>query len=500
MKKPACMIGVDIGTTAVKVLAVSVSGEILLLKSKGYPLEHPRSGIYEQDPHQIFNATLQIIQEVLTAVQDREVLGLSFSSAMHSLIAVDESGKALSPSIIWADSRSEEEAETLKNSELGKEIYLRTGTPIHPMSPLCKLRWMQSHNPALLEQAFKFVGIKEYILFHLTGEWWVDHSIASATGLFNLTDRTWDMQALSWAGVIKEQLPQPVSTFHRLKANHSDLPGNLPLLIGASDGCLANIGSGGILWGDITLTIGTSGAIRELVHEPTVDPKMRLFTYILDEEHFVIGGPINNGGKVLDWYKKAFLPEVEELGTYLDEVFEQTPPGSSGLLCLPYLMGERAPFWDANTRGVFLGVRSSHTEMHFARAITEGIVFSLYQICEALQETQGNFKTLYAGGGFARSKGWVQILADIFQRPITLSSTIQQSGKGAVVLGMKALGEISSYSDFPFERDKEKVIYPNESTFARYGVHYGVFRNLYDKLKDDFHTLIEFQQEGDSTL
>ena len=494
------MIGVDIGTTAVKVLAVSVSGKIILLESIGYPLSHPRSGIYEQDPRQIFEATLQAIQRVLATIQDTPILGLSFSSAMHSLIAVDEAGKALTPSIIWADSRSEEEAETLKNSQLGKEIYSRTGTPIHPMSPLCKLRWMQINEAALLNRTYKFVGIKEYILFHLTGEWVVDHSVASATGLFNLKERDWDHQALSWAGIRKEQLPQPVSTLQRIESKHKGLPIGLPLIVGASDGCLANIGSGGILWGDITLTIGTSGAIRELVQEPIVDPKMRLFTYILDEQHFVMGGPINNGGKVLDWYKNAFLPEVEELGAYLEEVFEQTPPGSSGLLCLPYLMGERAPFWDANTRGVFLGVRSSHTEMHFARAITEGIVFSLYQICEALQEIQGNFKTLYAGGGFARSKGWVQILADIFQRPITLSSTIQQSGKGAVVLGMKALGEISSYSDFPFERDKEKVIYPNESTFERYGVHYGVFRNLYDKLKEDFHTLIEFQQERDSTL
>ena len=495
MTKQACMIGVDIGTTAVKVLAVSLSGKIIHQVSEGYPLHHPKSGIYEQDPDQIFQATVSAIQQVIHTLGDTEIRGLSFSSAMHSLIAVDKAGRALSPSITWADSRSEDEAEELKASELGKRIYAHTGTPIHPMSPLCKLRWMQTHDPMLLEKAFKFLGIKEYIFYKLTGEWVVDHSIASATGLFNLSQRAWDSEALSWSGIQKDQLPSPVSTYRRFSLNHPDLPQGLPLIIGASDGCLANIGSGGIFWGDITLTIGTSGAIRILSKEPAVDPSMRLFTYILDEQHYVIGGPINNGGKVLDWYNKFFLPEVDDLGKYLEEVFEKTPPGSAGLLCLPYLMGERAPYWDANARGVFLGVRSSHTERHFARSIMEGIIFSLYQICEALVETQGEARTLYAGGGFARSEGWVQLLADVFQRNIVLSGTIQQSGIGAIILGMKALGEIGSYQEFPFSRDKERTFNPDPSTKQTYSVHYGVFKNLYHKLKEDFHTLIEFQQE-----
>ena len=265
--------------------------------------------------------------------------------------------------------------------------------------------------------------------------------------------------------------------------------------MGASDGCLANIGSGGIIWGDATLTIGTSGAIRVLAQAPKIDPAMRLFTYILDEDHYVIGGPINNGGKVLDWFKKEFLADETDIGKYLEEVFAETVPGASGLLCLPYLMGERAPYWDANTRGVFLGVRSSHGPKHFARAILEGITFSLYQIGEALEDTTVDYEHIYAGGGFARSTQWVQMLADIFQHKVILSGTIQQSGIGAIVLGMKALGEISSYKEFPFNRVGEREFLPAAIDQKTYKVHYGVFKNLYHKLKEDFHTLIEFQQE-----
>ncbi|MEM9721502.1 MAG: gluconokinase [Bacteroidota bacterium] len=497
MKQQACLIAVDLGTTAVKVMAVSFEGNILTETQAKYPLDHPRSGIYEQDPDQIFQATLRSLQRILSELEQTEVRGISFSSAMHSLIAVDPLGKPLSPSIIWADSRSEDEAEALKPTKLGKYIYQQTGTPIHPMSPLCKLIWMQKNKPRLLQQTYKFLGIKEYILYKLSGEWVVDHSIASATGLFNIFKKNWEPKALELTGVRLEQLPTPIPTFYILKNIHPDLPAKLPLIVGASDGCLANIGSGGIICGDATVTIGTSGAIRVLANSPKIDQSMRLFTYILDEDHYIEGGPINNGGKVLDWYYKGFLEEVPDLGLYLESVFEEVQPGAGGLLCLPYLMGERAPIWDANTRGVFLGVRSGHTKKHFVRAIMEGVIFSLLQIGEALEETHIDYETIYAGGGFARSTGWVQMLADIFQHKVILSGTIQQSGMGAIALGMRALGEIKAYGDFPFSRINEKVFTPNTKTHETYNVHYGVFKGLYHKLKEDFHTLIEFQQEKD---
>ena len=208
------VIGVDIGTTSTKAVAFTPAGRVLAHHAVGYPLLQPEAGAAEQDPEQIFQAVLAAIagcvQESKAAPGD--VLAVSFSAAMHSLILVDGAGAPLTPSITWADQRAAPWAERIRDEWDGLAIYRRTGTPIHPMSPLAKLVWLRHERAELFARAERFVGIKEYVFFRLFGQWQVDHSIASATGLFNIERLAWDEGALALAGVRAAQLSRPVPT------------------------------------------------------------------------------------------------------------------------------------------------------------------------------------------------------------------------------------------------------------------------------------------------
>ena len=213
---------------------------------------------------------------------DGKIEALSFSSAMHSLMAVQEDGMALTPLITWADMRSKKEAQEIIQ-EGGHSIYQETGTPIHPMTPLCKLRWIRKNHPDLLKKAFKFIGIKEFIWFKFFHEFAVDHSIASATGLFHTETRTWSTKALGAVGISEKQLSKPFSTLAIFKnpgagvSKELGIPETASWIIGGSDGCLANLGSGAMDEKTLSLTIGTSGAVRKIVKKNSPDALGRTF-------------------------------------------------------------------------------------------------------------------------------------------------------------------------------------------------------------------------------
>ena len=216
------------------------------------------------------------------------------------------------------------------------------------------------------------------------------------------------------------------------------------LLIGASDGCLANLGAGAIKANTATLTIGTSGAVRQTVREPLRDAQGRLFCYILDDDHYVVGGPTNNGGNVLEWVSEKLTRQDTE--AVLTDA-EGVPPGSDGLLFFPYLQGERAPLWDATVRGAYLHVDWQHTQAHFARAALEGVLFNLLSINQLLVEYTGPARVIHANGGFAQSRFWVQMLADIAGIPVRLNASNESGSMGAILLTMKAVGLVNSLDE-----------------------------------------------------
>ncbi|MBP2032268.1 gluconokinase [Clostridium algifaecis] len=501
------IIGIDIGTTSTKAIAFDLNGKILCKKSIEYPILNPKPSYSEQDPEEIFTAVLNSIKSVIIENVYKKPIGVSFSAAMHSVIAVDKDGIPLTNCIIWADTRSNEYAEKIKNSKVGHEIYMRTGTPIHPMSPLSKLAWMQDNMKDIVNKTYKFISMKEYVFFKLFGKYVIDYSIASATGMFDIYDLKWNKDALAILNINEDKLSTPVSPTYVMKgilngyASFMEIDSDTPFVLGGSDGCLANLGANAIKQGDAAITIGTSGAVRVISNKPKNDEKERIFSYILTENHYVLGGPVNNGGVIFRWFRDNFSPmEIQEakdlnIDPYvlLTDKAMSVPAGSDGLIFLPYLLGERAPHWDANMRGVYFGINIKHTRDHFIRALLEGIIFGIYSVGRALEETTGKINTIYATGGFARSKMWVQMLADIFNKKVVIAESYESSGLGAAVIGMKALGVIDNIEEVENLVPISKEFYPDEKNHDIYMKNYKIFDRLYEKLKDEFKEITKIQ-------
>lgn len=505
------MIGVDIGTTSTKAVLFEENGAIVAQANMGYPLHQPSPSIAEQDPEQILRAVFHTISNVMrqSAVTPDKILFVSFSSAMHSVIAIDQLGKPLTACITWADNRSAGSALRLKNEFNGHELYLRTGTPIHPMSPITKLMWLRDEQPELFQQAYKFISIKEYIFARLFGEYIIDHSIASSTGMLNLELLEWDKEALEIAHISPDQLSRLVPTTEIMQGLLPGLAEELlllpatPFVVGASDGVLSNLGVGAIKPGVVAATIGTSGAIRTVVDHPLTDPKGRTFCYNLTPKHWVIGGPVNNGGMLFRWVRDEFAAsEVEtakRLGIdpyeVLTRIAEQVPAGSGGLLFHPYLTGERAPLWNPDARGSFFGLSMNHHKEHMIRSVLEGVIFNMYMVLLAMEEQIGRPSKILATGGFARSSVWRQMMSDIFDQEVIIPESIESSCLGAVVLGLYATGRVDSF---------EVVFDMIGSTYQHDAIdeHTKVYKQLlpiyisvYRSLESQYQAIAEFQRE-----
>jgi gluconokinase len=412
-------VGVDLGTTSTKAIVCSGSGETKGSDSQEYPLLVPQPGWAEQEPTVILQAAIQAVRRAIeqSDVAPSDIVAVGLSAATHSLLALDQQGNCLTRNIIWADNRSLAQAERLKRNPASYALYRRTGAPIHPVSPLTKLLWMREKAPDLFQRAARFVSFKEYLLYQLFGTFVIDHSIASAGGFLNLDRLQWDAEALEIAGIQASQLSELVPTTQILRglkpeyAQAMHLDPATPFVVGACDGVLANLGVGAIERGQMAVTIGTSSAVRTVVSQPRTDPQARTFCYALTEQHWVVGGASNNGGILLRWLRDNFCqPEVEQakqagLDAYqvMLAAADKIAPGAEGLICLPYLSGERAPHWNAQARGIFFGLGLHHQRSHLIRSTLEGILFAVYSIRLALQDLTGTTQAIRASGGFARS-------------------------------------------------------------------------------------------------
>jgi gluconokinase len=477
------VIGVDIGTTNTKAVAFAVDGTVLGSAGAGYPVFTDAEGRHELDPDLLIEAMMSVMKGMKDESDSRggEPEGISFSCAFHSLLAVDGQGKPMTRAMTWADLRPSAAAKALRGSEAGRRIYQHTGTPIHAMSPLCKLLWLKESQPEIFEQAARFIGIKEYIWWRLTGKYQVDHGIASATGLFDIRRKEWYPESLALVGIDASRLSELVPCTHT-----EEIKANFRYVIGGGDGCLANLGSGAVRPGETALTIGTSGAIRMTTRSPEDDPEERVFNYILSADRYTCGGATNNGGNVLKWLFENVLGVGDREEEWQRKVKEadEVPPGCEGLIFLPYLQGERAPVWDADARGVFFGVRSVHDHRHFTRACLEGVSYSLYQIGASVAETTGPIGRIYASGGFTRSDIWLQMIADIFNKEVVLTGAADASAIGAAITGFQALGLIENLDAAKDLIHVVRTFEPDAARHALYQENYRVFAQLYGRLRD----------------
>lgn len=509
-RKASYVIAVDIGTTGTTALLIDRAGSIVASHAVGYRLYTPLPDRAEQSPDEIYTAVIESIRLVMseTQVASNAVRCVSFSAAMHSILAVDNDNNPLTPSITFADNRSVDYVHKLEVEGLDHRIFQRTGTPIHPMSPLLKLLWLKDMQPQIFANAHKFIGIKEYVFAKLFHRYVVDYSIASATGLFNLEHLTWDSLALDTVGITADRLSELVPPTEVLTGLDGEIARTLgldehtPFVIGASDGTLANLGIGAIEPGIHAVTIGTSGAVRAVVRKPLIDPEARLFCYCLTEDYWIIGGAINNGGVVLRWVKEQLASQEssEALAQQRDpydalmELAEGIAPGADGLLYLPFLTGERAPYWNANARGVFFGLTLYHEKKHMIRAALEGVMFCIHSVLQVIEQLAGETKQIRASGGFARSKLWCDILADISETDVIVPDCIESSGLGAAKLGLLAIGDIHDFNELSDWDHTRLHIKPNIAHRAAYRELVPIFSQVYGQLIQQFDAIASFQK------
>lgn len=447
----AVVLGVDVGTTSTKVTAFDETGEPRGHAAVSYPLLEPGPGQAVQDPVVVVDAVTKAVDEL----RGTRPVGLAVSTAMHGLVAIDEHDRPLTPLLTWADTRAVEQAERLKREH--PELHDRTGTPLHPMSPLAKLVWFREREPGTHAAARRWVGLKELVLHRLTGRWLVDWSVASGTGLLDLATLDWCPEALELAGIERAQLAELVAT---------DAVVAEGVVAGAGDGPLASLGVGAVHPGVAACSIGTSGALRLMVEQPAVDRMRRLFCFALTKDRWAVGGAINNGGVVLEWAREALAPELT--AAQLLDVAATAPPGCDGLVMAPYLLSERAPHWNARATGAYAGLRRHHGRAHLVRAALEGVCQQLHLVLDSLEAAGQEVHEIRATGGFARSAFWRQLLADVLGRPIGFPERHEGSGFGAALIGLQALGEIESFELAADKLRIAEVVDPGREAAATY--------------------------------
>jgi gluconokinase len=489
------VVGLDIGTTSAKAVAFAPDGSALADADAGYPLREPEHGRAEQDPGQVVDAAVRVLREAAAAARERgaEIAGVSISTAMHALVGLDRDGRALTPVVTWADTRAGDEAERLRREH--PELHGRTGTPAHPMAPLPKLMWFREREPETFAAVARWGGLKELVLERLCGDWAIDHSCASGTGLMRLADLEWDAEALDLAGVGPDRLAALVPATERYElrraaAEETGLDRGLPVVAGAGDGPLANLGVGAVRPGVAACSIGTSGALRLIVEEPVVDRARRVFCYALTPGRWVVGGAINNGGIVLQWAADALAPELGEgAAETLVDAAAQAPAGSAGLIMLPYLLSERAPHWSPLPRGAYIGLTRAHRREHLVRAALEGVCQQLALVLASLCDAGSDVREIRATGGFARSELWRRILASALGMPIGFPRGHEGSAFGAALLGMEALGLVESIEVAADLVRIEEVVEPDAGDAATYSAALPVFADLYEALEPAFRSL-----------
>ncbi len=497
MSDRSVVIGVDLGTSKVKVLAFTLDGREVASASGEYPLLTPAPGYVEQDANAVYDAAMAALGRVLAdqTVKSAEVLAVGVSSAMHGLVPVDGDGEPLGPFITWMDGRAADIAERWRADGTAQALYARTGAPVHPMLPVCKLRWLSERAPDLFRRAAKFVSMKELLVHRWFGEWLIDYGIASATGLFDLFTKRWNPRALDIARVTPERLSTPASPLRRCTgvrtqvATALKLDRHVPLVLCSSDGALANLGVGALHPTDLAMTFGTSGAVRSTVPAPVLDDRGRMFCYALDDERYIVGGSTSSAGASVQWVIDVLYSEVphEKRFEHAMRSVERAADDRSGPICLPFFAGERAPYWDARLRGAFVGIDLSHNREALVRAAAEGSVFALYAVERVLEERVGKHDRMLMSGGLMHSPVIRRLVADVFGLECWLTDKPEASGFGAAMMAAKAIGALPSLDAIASLVAPVETLTPDEARRASYQEKYARYEALVALLSNYYH-------------
>jgi gluconokinase len=504
------VVGLDVGTSGARAVLYAFDGTLVASALTSYPLETPHPGWAEQDPERIWRAVVGSLGELAKRVPTGgTIAAIGVATIFHTLLAVDAGGNPVTNSIIWADLRSRRQVAALRTMLDPSVTYQHTGCPLHPMYLPGKILWLRENQPERFARVATFGSIKDFLLARLTGRRIVDRSVASASGLWDLLANDWYRPLLDAVSVRFDQLPgvvEPTDVVAGLApevAAQCGLPAGLPVVAGAGDGVLSSLGAGSVSPGQMTVMIGTSGATRLATARPVLDPRERTWCYYLALGRWITGAAINNGGLALQWVRENLIPGPGSVtGEWDFETLvadaEQSPPGSRGLVFLPFLAGERSPFWNASARGVIFGLATHMGPPDVARSVFEGVCYRMRSIVEALDDVAGPSTELRAAGGFARSPFWLQLLTDILGRPMSIPDAPQASAFGAAGLAMIAVGVLSSLEDVARLVEAAPGPVPNSALHPLYSRIYDIYLELYWANQASFTKVAALQEDLDT--
>lgn len=492
----SALLGIDLGTSSVKVVVVSTSGKILGLGSVEYPILTPQPGWAEQDPEEWWNATTRAARKAIDAAGRPEILSIGFSGQMHGPVLLDKTRKPLGNAIIWADQRSASVLPEIESRVERRLLATVCGTAPAAGFLISTLFWLRRFDRPRFDQIGAVLLPKDYLRFRLCGDLATDPSDAAATGLF-------DVANLAWSQAVIEKLEMPISIFPEIRGSAElagtltsqaggafGLPSGIPLALGSADQPAQAVGNGLFDPGRGSVTIGTGGQVFVPMAEPLVDPQGRLHTFChADRRRWYLLGAMLAAGMALRWLRHTLFGEAVTYSE-MDRQAEKIAPGCEGLFFLPYLVGERSPIMDPKARGGFVGLTLRHQGPHLVRALLEGVAFSLRQIVEAMEEVGATADDWIISGNGLASPLWRQILADILGRPLLRGSdenSAERAGVGAAIQGGIAAGLFKGYEEAKqFVPVFDQVTEPNQERAQSYQQAFARYREIYPSLREWF--------------
>lgn len=479
-------IGIDLGTSGVKMLLVAADGAILAEASECYPVSTPREGWSEQNPGDWTAATFRGLKRLLNGQDKSTVKGISFGGQMHGLVVLDKDDKVIRPCILWNDGRTERETAYL-NEVIGRETLTeRTGNIAFAGFTAPKLLWMKENEPHNFARIAKIMLPKDYLAYVLSGAFCTDYSDASGTLLFDVKNRRWSETMCDVCGISVDPLPELCESFavtgtlKREIAQQLGLSDTVKIVAGAGDNAAAAIGTGTVNAGEGNISLGTSGTIFLCTKTFTEEKKNALHSFCHANGEWHLMGCILSAASARKWW----LEEILGTADYDGDEREIAEADCSDVLFLPYLSGERSPHNDVNARGAFIGLSATTTRGQMSRAVMEGVAFALRDCLEAARANGIVVGRTGLCGGGAKSRVWRQIVADVLNLPVDLPETEQGPAYGGAILAMVACGEYETVQAAAkaIVRIKETVL-PDAKQAARYEQKYVLFRKLYPLLK-----------------